>query len=153
MSVFQEPIWALWISHGRHLQPSIKHADTLPGVFPAPLKNWSKLIELQGPVSLHNLLLCCSALTEAAKPSPVKTLSEKCKNAPPSCPWLCTLEGPCSTWMMCGMCPPCSPTAAGSPAFPVPSPPAAALKLQEYLANSLNGGIGLLEKMGCYLAE
>lgn len=69
MSVFQETIWALWISHGRHLQTSIKHVDTLSGVLLTWLKNWSKLIELQGPESLYNLLLCCLALAEAeAKP-------------------------------------------------------------------------------------
>lgn len=70
MSVFQETIWALWISHGRHLQTSIKHVDTLSGVLLTWLKNWSKLIELQGPESLYNLLLCCSALADAGEAKP-----------------------------------------------------------------------------------
>lgn len=69
MSVFQETIWALWISHGRHSQTSIKQVDTLSGVLLTRLKNWSKLIELQGPESLYNLPLCCSALAEAAQPN------------------------------------------------------------------------------------
>lgn len=100
MSVFQETIWALWISHGRHLQTSIKHVDTLSGVLLTRLKNWSKLIELQGPESHYNLLLCCSALTEAAEINPVKTLAWKIHLHPALgfAPWQepCTQNGWCA---------------------------------------------------------
>lgn len=100
MSVFQETIWALWIIYGRHLQTSIKYVDMLSGVLLTRVKNWSNLIELQGPEPLYNLLLCCSALTEAAEPNSCL------ENTPSSCPWLCNVAIALHPkWMMCRICP------------------------------------------------
>lgn len=97
MSVFQETIWALWISHGRHSQTSIKHVDTLSGVLLTRLKNWSKLIRVTGPwVPLQSAVV----LLGSYRGSRVKPGENSClENTPSSCPWLCPKQ------MMCRTCP------------------------------------------------